>query len=139
MKPLLVLLGIFISVTAIGQSDSIKSWVYSWKNLKVVKEETRERMQVVDGSTFSLQNLEVHVTTIQPGKAPHPPHTHADAEELIIVKQGKLSVTIKEKPEEPGPGSVARARPGDEHGSNNPGETPATYYVIKYKAKQPAD
>jgi (S)-ureidoglycine aminohydrolase len=139
MKPLLVLLGIFISVTTIGQSDSIKSWVYSWKNLKPVKEETRERMQVVDGSTFSLQNLEIHVTTIQPGKSPHPPHTHADSEELIIVKQGKLTVTIKGKTEELGAGSVAIAMPGDEHGFNNAGETPATYYVIKYKAKQPAD
>jgi (S)-ureidoglycine aminohydrolase len=139
MKPLLILIGIFISVSTIGQADSVKSWVYSWKNLKAVKEETRERSQVFKGYTHSLQELEIHVTTLEPGKAPHPPHVHADAEELIIVKNGRLTVTINGKTEELGPGSVAMAMPGDEHGFNNAGESPATYYVIKYKAKLPLD
>jgi (S)-ureidoglycine aminohydrolase len=139
MKILLVLSGIVFSISAFAQTDSIKSWVYSWKNLKPVQEETRERRQVVDGSTFSLQNLEVHTTTLQPGKAPHPPHVHTDSEELIIVKEGKLTVTIKGKTEELGKGSVAMAMPGDEHGFNNNSESPVTYYVIKYKAKTPLD
>jgi (S)-ureidoglycine aminohydrolase len=139
MKPLLILLGIFVSITTIGQADSVKTWVYSWKNLKPVKEETRERRQVFQGYTHSLQDLEIHVTTIEPGKSPHPPHVHADSEELIIVKNGKLTVTINGKTEELGPGSVAMAMPGDEHGFNNAGESAATYYVIKYKAKLPAD
>jgi (S)-ureidoglycine aminohydrolase len=139
MKPLLILIGIFISVTTIGQADSVKSWVYSWKNLKPVKEETRERSQVFQGSTHSLQDLEIHVTTIQPGKSPHPPHKHDDSEELIIVKSGRLTITINDKTEELGPGSVAMAMPGDMHGFNNAGESAATYYVIKYKAKLPLD
>jgi len=139
MKPILVLLGLFVSVTTFGQSDSVKSWVYSWKNLKPVQEETRERRPVFEGSTYSLQNLEVHVTTIQPGNAPHPPHRHDDSEELIIVKSGRLTITINDKSEELGPGSVAMAMPGDMHSFNNTGDVPATYYVIKYKAKAPAD
>src|SRR4030095_3352300 len=96
---------------------------------------TRERSQVFQGNTHSLQDLEVHVTTIQPGKSPHPPHVHADAEELIIVKSGRLTVTINGKTEELGAGGVAMAMPGDEHGFNNAGESAATYYVIKYKAR----
>jgi (S)-ureidoglycine aminohydrolase len=139
MRSLFVFLTAIISISASAQADSIKSWVYSWKNLKVEKEATRDRRQILQGSTFSLQNLTIHATTLQAGQAPHPPHVHADEEELIIVKDGKLTVTIKGKTQELGPGSVAMAMPGDEHGFNNAGESPATYYVIKYKAKLPAD
>lgn len=139
MKLLMLLSALLFAYTTMAQADSVKSTVYAWKNLKVVKEETRERRQVLDGSTFALQNLEIHTTTLQPGQAPHPPHVHADSEELIIVKDGKLSVTINGKTEELGRGSIAMAMPGDMHGFNNTGETPTTYYVIKYKAKLPLD
>lgn len=132
-------LAIFISFTAIAQTDSVKSTVYSWKNLKPVKEETRERRQVLEGYTTHLQNLEIHTTTLEPGQSPHPPHVHADAEELIIVKEGKLSVTIKGETKVLEKGSVAMAMPGDEHGFNNAGESRTTYYVIKYKSKAPMD
>jgi (S)-ureidoglycine aminohydrolase len=138
-KPVFILLALFLSTSAIAQKDSVRSMVYSWQNLKPVKEETRVRRQVLDGSTTHLQNLEIHATTLEPGQAPHPPHVHADEEELIIVKEGKLSVTINGKTEELGAGSVAMAMPGDEHGFNNTGSSRATYYVIKYKARAPLD
>lgn len=139
MKSLFVFIFVFFSIAAIGQTDTVKAQVYSWKNLKPVKEETRERRQILEGSTFALQNLEIHTTTLEPGQSPHPPHVHAAEEELIIIKEGKLSVTINGKTEVLGKGSVAMAMPGDMHGFNNAGDTKATYYVIKYKAKQPLD
>lgn len=139
MKSIFILFFSLFSIAAFTQSDSVKSIVYSWKNLKPVQEESRERRQIVEGYTTHLQKLAIHATTLEPGKSPHPPHVHADEEELIIVKEGKLSVTIKGKTEVLGPGSIAMAMPGDEHGFNNAGETKATYYVIKYKSKAAAD
>jgi (S)-ureidoglycine aminohydrolase len=139
MKTLFAALMVFLSFSAMAQKDSVKSQVYSWKNTKPIKEETRERRQILEGSTTHLQNLEIHATTLEPGKSPHPPHVHADEEELIIVKEGKLTATIKGKTEVLGPGSVAIAMPGDEHGFNNAGEARTTYYVIKYKSKAPMD
>ncbi len=139
MKAIFGLISLIITFPAFSQTDSVKSTVYSWKNLKAVKEESRERRQVLEGYTTHLQKLEIHATTLEPGKAPHPPHVHADAEELIIVKDGKLSVTIQGKTEVLGAGSVAIALPGDEHGFNNAGDSRCTYYVIKYKSKAPAD
>ena len=55
------------------------------------------RQQIMDGPTSRLSNLEVHLTYIEPGKAAHPPHTHTDTEELLIVKEGQLKVTIAGK------------------------------------------
>jgi (S)-ureidoglycine aminohydrolase len=79
----------------------------------------------------------VHTSTLEPGKAPHPPHVHDDQEELMIVKEGQVKITIKGISKILGPGSIAFAMPGDEHGIENAGNTQATYYVLKYKGKLP--
>ena len=90
MRIFIALCAFLFSLSAVVQKDTVKAQVYSWKNLKPVKEETRERRQVLEGSTTAFENLEIHTTTLEPGKAPHPPHVHADEEELIIVKEAKL-------------------------------------------------
>jgi (S)-ureidoglycine aminohydrolase len=121
----------------LAQTQPVSSQVIHFKDLQIVKEETRDRRQLLDGVTTDLANLEIHTSTLQPGKSPHPSHTHNDVEELIIVKEGRLKITIKDKSKIVGPGSVALAVPGEEHGFENGGETPATYYIIKYKSKAP--
>ena len=39
--------------------------------------------------TATLENLEIHITTLKPGMSPHPPHKHPN-EELIIIRQGTV-------------------------------------------------
>ena len=117
--------------------DSLPSAVHYWNKLVTVKEDTRIRRQVLEGSTTSLVHFEVHTSTLEPGKAPHPPHVHEDEEELIIVKEGQVKITIAGKSKIVGPGSIAFAMPGDEHGIENAGNTIATYYILKYKGRLP--
>ena len=126
------------AVAAIAQkNDSILSGVYYWNKLEPVKEDTRLRRQVLEGKTFALEYFEIHTSTLEPGKAPHPPHTHADQEELMIVKEGQVKITIAGQSKILGPGSIAFAMPGDEHGIENAGKTIATYYILKYKGRSP--
>jgi (S)-ureidoglycine aminohydrolase len=91
----------------------------------------------MEGSTTSLSLFEVHTSTLEPGKVPHPPHVHNDMEELMIVKEGQVKITIKGISKIMGPGSIAFAMPGDEHGIENAGNTQATYFILKYKGKLP--
>jgi len=69
-------------------ADTLKEGVYHWIDLKFKKDAGGGRAQLLDGNTTDLTSLEIHVTELDPGKAPHPPHTHADMEELIVVKEG---------------------------------------------------
>jgi len=117
--------------------DSLLSTVYYWDKLAPVKEESRVRRQLLEGKTFALSNLEIHASTLEPGKAPHPPHTHADLEELMIVKEGQVRITINNTNKILGPGSIAFAMPGDEHGIENAGNTQATYFILKFKGRLP--
>jgi (S)-ureidoglycine aminohydrolase len=121
------------------QPDTLLSGVYSWNTLNPEKEDTRVRRQVLEGKTFALSDLEIHASTLEPGKAPHPPHTHNDQDELIIVKDGQVKITIAGKSKTLGAGSIAFAMANDEHGIENAGKTNATYYILKYRGRYPTN
>jgi (S)-ureidoglycine aminohydrolase len=116
-------------------SQSIKSDVYAWKNFPVEKKEITERRKVVDGSGAMLANLEIHATTLYPKTGPQPKNRH-EQEVMIIVKEGKLKISIEEKSKTMGPGSVAFAIPAEEISVENMGDTKTIYYVFKFTAKK---
>lgn len=119
----------------INGQDTLPACVYNLGKIPIVKDSSRDRLQVMDGASSVLANLEVHLTTIAPGKAAHPPHTHTDQEELIIVKEGVINMTIAGKSKTLHAGGLAYSLPGDEHGAVNTGTSNASYYVIKYQTR----
>ncbi|MBC7826444.1 MAG: cupin domain-containing protein [Chitinophagaceae bacterium] len=140
MKLLLLLVALIsASYSKAQKTDSLPPRVHELAKLETIKEQTRDRKQVMEGSTTALSYFEVHTTTIEPGRAAHPPHVHNDMEELVIVKEGQLKITIKGESKIVGPGSIGFAMPGDEHGFENAGNTIATYYVLKYKSRLPME
>lgn len=139
MRALLLILLVVATHTSFAQkTDSLPPKIYYWNKLKAIKEDTRMRRQVLEGSTTSLVNFEVHASSLEPGKAPHPPHVHEDQEELMIVKEGTVKITVNGVSKILGQGSIAFAMPGDEHGIENAGNTQATYFILKYKGKKPS-
>jgi (S)-ureidoglycine aminohydrolase len=140
MKSILASLFIISTLPSLAQkTDSLPPGVLHWDSLITTIEDSRARKEIMEGSTTSLSYFETHASTLQPGKAPHPPHTHADQEELIIVKEGTVKVTINGVSNILGPGSIAYAIPGEEHGLVNAGNTQATYYIFKYKSRLPME
>lgn len=115
----------------------VPSQVYAWNDMKVEQQETRVRRPFFKGSTTHLAHFEVHASTLETGKMPHGSHTHAGEEELVLIREGTLKVTIKEEEYVLGPGSIALILPGDEHGFSNAGDTPASYYIMKYRSHTP--
>ena len=138
MKTLILLLSFLLSGINIQNSpdEKLNTKVYDWGSLKVEKTSSGERRQVLEGKSNALDYLEIHVTTLNPGKAPHGSHVHSDMEELIIVKEGKIEQSINGVKKVLGPGSVILALPGDDHGIWNAGDTQASYYIIRWKTNQ---
>jgi (S)-ureidoglycine aminohydrolase len=116
--------------------EKLTTSVYDWEKLEVQKTKSGERRQIFEGRTNVLSYFEVHVTTLNPGKAPHGSHVHTDMEELIIVKEGLIEQSINGTKKIVGPGSVILALPGDDHGIWNAGDTQASYYIIRWKTDQ---
>ncbi|MFD2570809.1 cupin domain-containing protein [Spirosoma soli] len=135
MKPSLLL----TLVMALSLPEqSIDSKVYVWNDTPVVKKAASEQRLLLEGATKDFSHIKIHATTLPAHQAPHPSHKHDD-EELIIIKEGELTVTIEGNTKTLSTGSVALMMPGDEHGFENKGDKPATYYVMRYESKAPAD
>jgi mannose-6-phosphate isomerase-like protein (cupin superfamily) len=107
------------------------SSVFDWNSIEVKTTKPGARRDFFEAPTATLDLLECHVTTLNPGEAPHAPHQHPE-EELIIVKEGTIEAMQKGVTKRAGPGSIIFEASNDLHGLRNAGQTPATYYVIKY-------
>ena len=125
------------SFSRMPASDTLTARVCTWNSLETKKDSSRDRKEILEGRTPDLTLLEIHASTLDPGKAPHPPHSHTDMEELVIVKEGKLKATINGKVSMLGPGSIAVALPGDQHGFENAADGRTTYYVLKFQSSSP--
>lgn len=118
------------SALGLAAPGKMGSRIFEWDQLEVKPTKVGARRDVCDSPTTTMANFECHVTTINGGLAPHPPHRHPD-EEILVLKEGALDVTIKGVTKRIGPGSIAFCASNDEHGWKNAGDTPATYYVIR--------
>ena len=109
----------------------MRSSVLDWSLTEVKETKTGARREMFDSPTATLDRLECHVTTINAGEAPHPPHQHPE-EELIVVKEGTVEAMQNGTKKRVGPGSMIFEASKEPHGLRNVGQTPATYYVIKW-------
>ena len=108
----------------------LASGVYDWEKLTVKATKTGARREVMNSPTVTCASLECHITTLNPGEVPHAAHRHPD-EEIVIVKEGVMEVTINGVTKRGGPGSIFFYGSNDEHGMKNVGGTMATYHVIR--------
>jgi len=109
----------------------LDSIAWQWSDLAVKKTEVGERRDVVRQPTRTLEELEMHITTLNPHTASHPPHTHPN-EEMVILKEGTLQAHVNGKEVVVKPGGVLFYASMQPHSVQNVGDTPATYYVINW-------
>src|SRR5207244_1131457 len=81
------------------------SSIFDWTQIPVKKTPKGESRRFFQAPTGTLDELECHVTTLNPGEMAHPPHQHPD-EELIIVKEGLVESLVNGELKRVGPGSV---------------------------------
>ena len=122
-----------LCVTAFSQSKLpvMNSSVFDWNNIPVEKTAKGATRKFFDARTATLDELECHVTTLHPGVTSHPPHQHPN-EELIIIKEGVVEALVNGETKKVGAGSIIFQAPNALHGIKNGGNTPATYYAIKW-------
>ena len=109
----------------------LDSTAWRWQDLQAKKTDVGELRSVVRQPTRTLDELEMHITTLNPHTASHPPHTHPN-EEMVILKEGTLQAHVNGKEIVIGPGSVLFFASMQPHAVQNVGDTPATYFVINW-------
>jgi len=114
--------------TLVAQKHVERSNVYEWSTTSTPNEWGAVR-QVMRAPTPTLDELEIHISTLAPGKSPHAPHQHQH-EELLILKDGTLETFQNGATRRVGQGGIIFQASNEPHNVTNVGSTPATYYVI---------
>jgi len=120
-------------VAATGQTSVMQSTVFDWNSIAVKQTDVGSVRQFFRTPTITLDELECHVTTLNPGLSSHAPHKHLN-EELIIIREGNVEVLSNGEWKKAGPGSVVFNASNQMHALKNVGTTQAVYHVINWKS-----
>ncbi|HLY41208.1 MAG TPA: cupin domain-containing protein [Terracidiphilus sp.] len=127
---------VFATAGAFARADQktiMGSTVFDWNSIPEKATSYGSVRSFFSEPTATLENLELHVTTLDPGRSPHPPHRHPN-EEMLIIQQGTVEALSNGAWKRVGPGSVIFNASNRLHGIRNAGSTPAVYHVINWKS-----
>jgi quercetin dioxygenase-like cupin family protein len=113
---------------------TLPSKMVRFEDLPVEPSDGHALRRILQGKTHNGYEIELHETDLAPGAMPHPPHRHAH-EEVFLVREGTVEVTVAGRTSHLGPGSVPYVASNDEHGVKNAGSTHAQYFVMALGTK----
>jgi XRE family transcriptional regulator, regulator of sulfur utilization len=131
---LLTVAGTLAVASAAQQTPEVMhSRVFDWNTMTAKANDYGSSRAVVRAPTPTLEELEMHITTLNPGQTSHAPHQHAN-EELIIIREGTVETLSLGEWKRVGAGSIIFNASNELHGIRNVGSTPATYHVVNWKS-----
>lgn len=112
-----------------AKKEALASGAFPFEDLEARKSGIITLRQILKDETHTGNPLDLHESELPAGQAPHAPHHHLH-EEMMLVREGVMEVTIGGRATRLGPGSVAYISSNQEHGYRNVGTTPAVYFVL---------
>lgn len=134
-RDLNLLLPALAAATAAAQDQKklLPTRIFEYEDLPVKVNGQNKGRAVLIGETHLGYGIELHMTELGPGQAPHAPHKHSH-EEMLMLQTGTLETTVQGHTSTLTAGSVAYIASNEMHGWRNPGSTPAQYFVIAFGA-----
>lgn len=128
-------------------SDTLTARVIEWRKLKPGKQKEGVSRQVLRGATRDLSMLDIQAFTLNTGQAAHITGRHLNADALVIVKEGSLSIAEPDTavvrdtlfPKVLGPGGVALFPAAEQPIFINTGSDAVTYYIFYFQSRWPKD
>lgn len=111
--------------TAVWPLDKVEVKKFDWGELRLCH---------MAAETYGTKDTLVGYVLLNPGKANHPPHQHAE-EEFMEITEGEGTWHLNGKDLPAKKGDVVYAAPWDFHGLTNTGSKPLTFFVVKWGAK----
>jgi quercetin dioxygenase-like cupin family protein len=115
--------------TAADKKGVMATKAFRFEDLQMRESGPIRIYQIFIGTTHTGFMLDMHESELAAGQVPHAPHRHAH-EELVLMREGTLEVTIAGKMTELGPGSGIYVASNEDHGYRNSGAVPAKYFVL---------
>jgi len=91
--------------TSVEKLPVMKTQHFKYDALPVTANGKNRRLDMFRAKTHTGFKMESHSSDIAPGEVNHPPHQHL-REEMILVREGTVELTVAGKPYRLGPGDV---------------------------------
>jgi len=112
----------------------LKSKIVGWEEARKTEADWGQMRFYFTGETAGSKNVLTAVAVVEPGKAVHKSHRHAEEEYLAVVDgSGTWSVAGKESPAQRG--DILYVEPWVYHGLKNTGDKPLIFLVVRYTSK----
>lgn len=135
-----VLFIIAFHFSSVGQDiSSIQSGVYEWEDLSFKNVTGSESLPIFKGTSPHFDYLEINATSLSPGTHSALSIENDDMETCLIIKDGKMNITLGTESSVVGPRGVILLMPGQVHSIQNAGQDKLIYYVMRYKSKKTMD
>jgi mannose-6-phosphate isomerase-like protein (cupin superfamily) len=112
-----------------AKKTGMKSTAIGWDAVAFKTNANGSSKRFFEGPTATLDMLECHASTLNPGAMNHEiigrPH-----DEVIIIKEGTVEAYVDGKWLRIGPGSVIFYAANELQAMRNPGTIPASYHVV---------
>jgi len=115
---------------------SVKAGVYAWPAFTSTDKNSSKVM--LTGSAYDLSSIEIKAYIFAPQKKSivRVPHTE---EQLFLIKNGTLTITLHDSIFSLVKGSIALILPGEKIFIKNEGNAPCEFHIMKYTSKLPTD
>jgi quercetin dioxygenase-like cupin family protein len=117
-----------------SQRPTLQAKVYHSAAIPYNGNETKKARRFFYGPEHSGYNLEMHETVLGPGVETHGLHSHPH-QEIIIVIEGTVQVSMDGRTEQVEAGSVIFYEPDKPHNLRNIGTVPCRYYVVELRGR----
>ena len=112
----------------------ITSKIVGWDKARLTTADWGQMRFYFTGETAGSKSVLAAVAVVEPGKAVHKSHRHAEEEYLVLADgAGTWSLAGKETPAKRG--DILYAEPWVYHGLKNTGERPLIFVVVRYSSK----
>ena len=115
--------------TSVEKLPRLATKAYIFNDLPVTTSGQNRQRRMFTGKTHTGFKLESHQSDIAPGEMNHPPHQHL-REEMMLVREGTMELTVSGKPMKLGPGDVGYIGSNELHNAKNVGTTRAHYFIV---------
>ena len=102
---------------------------FKYDELPVTTNGQNRQKRMFTAKTHTGFKIESHQSDIAPGEVNHPPHQHL-REEMMLIREGVMELTIAGTPYRLGPGDVGVIGSNELHNAKNVGTTRATYFIV---------
>ena len=107
----------------------MKTQRFGFGEIPVTTNGKNTQRRMFTAKTHTGFKIESHQSDIAPGEVNHPPHQHL-REEMMLIREGIMELTIAGTPYRLGPGDVGVIGSNERHNAKNVGATTARYFIV---------